>query len=95
MNNSSIEPSAFTNPTLTEATPVLRIPNHDIPELAIGFGHEQPSRFLSREVNDYRSSTVGPVTFRRVDPLREPLKVADIRLQKHLESLCESLRAKY
>jgi hypothetical protein len=94
MKNSSIEPLAFMNPALAEPAPALRIPDHDIPELAIGFGR-QPNRLLNREVNDFHSTTVGSVTFRRVDPLREPLKVADIRLQRHLEDLCETLRAKY
>jgi hypothetical protein len=45
--------------------------------------------------NDYDTTTVGEITYMRVDPLREATVTADTRLQKRLESLCETLRAKY
>jgi hypothetical protein len=45
--------------------------------------------------NDYDTTTVGEITYMRVDPLREATVTADARLQKRLEMLCETLRAKY
>jgi hypothetical protein len=66
--------------------------DYDMPEIAMGinqyFGHSSKS-------TDLGTTTFGEVTFRRVDPLRDPFQVADARLQSRLESLCESLRAKY
>ncbi len=66
--------------------------DYDIPEIAIGFGLHfgNPAR-----AKDFGATTLGAVTYRRVDPLREPFQVADRRLQSRLESLCETLRAKY
>jgi hypothetical protein len=86
--------SQFTNSVFDEMTQVRNIPDHDIAEIAIGFGRHN-ANLLHGTNTDYHTATTGPVTFRRVDPLREPLHVADARLQKHLESLCETLRAKY
>ncbi|HWF43770.1 MAG TPA: hypothetical protein VG537_03920 [Candidatus Kapabacteria bacterium] len=93
MSTISID-SKFTNSVFDEMTQVRNIPDHDIAEIAIGFGRHSTT-LLHGANTDYRTTTAGPVTFRRVDPLREPLRVADARLQKHLESLCETLRAKY
>ena len=85
----TIDTPAFTE---TMAAPAMRavIPDHDIREIAIGFGRQAAKR-----PTDFGTTTMGDVTFRRVDPLREPLKVADERLQVRLEALCEILRAKY
>jgi hypothetical protein len=66
--------------------------HHDIREIAVGFGLHFGSRLKN---SDFGTTTHGEVTFRRVDPLRDPFQVADARLQTRLESLCESLRAKY
>ncbi len=66
--------------------------DHDIREIAVGFGQHFGSRLKN---SDFGTTTHGEVTFRRVDPLRDPFQVADARLQTRLESLCESLRAKY
>ncbi len=66
--------------------------DHDIREIAIGFGRQFGPAATSR---DFGTATLGSVTFRRVDPLREPFQVADARLQSRLEALCETLRAKY
>ncbi len=75
----------------TDARPSTAI-DHDIREIAIGFGQ----RFgTDRKSQDFGTTTHADVTFRRVDPLRDPFQVADARLQTRLESLCESLRAKY
>ena len=93
MSTISIE-SKFTNSIFDETTQIRSIPDHDIAEIAIGFGKQGAGK-LHFANSDYRTTTTGPVTFRRVDPLREPLRVADARLQQHLESLCETLRAKY
>jgi hypothetical protein len=98
MNNSIIKDPSFTEAPQVATASALRIPDHDVPEMAIGFGRHLPAglnRLHGRNPGDYRSSMIGGVTFRKVDPLHEPLKVADARLQSHLESLCESLRAKY
>ena len=62
----------------------------DIPEMAAAFAMRSAKR-----TTDITTTTFGDITFRKVDPLREPLKVADTRLQQRLETLCETLRAKY
>lgn len=87
MNNSISEKQS--SPDVTYRTGRT---DYDIAEVAIGFGREFGNQSASR---DFRSSTLGSVTFRRVDPLREPFQVADRRLQTRLEALCETLRAKY
>ncbi len=98
MNNSTIKDPAFTDTLVAGTTARIQIPDHDVAEIAIGFGR-QHSAELSRRASQvsagYNNSMIGGVTFRRVDPLHAPLKVADERLQSHLEMLCESLRAKY
>ncbi len=66
--------------------------DHDIREVAVGFGQHFGSRVKN---SDFGTTTLGEVTFRRVDPLRDPFQVADARLQTRLESLCDTLRAKY
>jgi hypothetical protein len=66
--------------------------DHDIREIAVGFGRQFGNRTAKP---DFSTTTLGEVTFRRVDPLRDPFQVADARLQTRLESLCETLRAKY
>ncbi len=66
--------------------------DHDIREIAVGFGQHFGNRLKG---SDFGTTTLGEVTFRRVDPLRDPFQVADARLQTRLESLCETLRAKY
>jgi hypothetical protein len=66
--------------------------DHDIREVAMGFGQHFGDRTKRQ---DFGTTTLAEVTFRRVDPLRDPFQVADARLQTRLESLCETLRAKY
>jgi hypothetical protein len=61
-------------------------------EIAIGFGQQFGHR--SKKA-DFGTTILGDVTYRRADPLRDPFQVADARLQTRLESLCETLRAKY
>ncbi|HZK76335.1 MAG TPA: hypothetical protein VFD13_05445 [Candidatus Kapabacteria bacterium] len=84
-------------PTLREAYPAeptyrTERTDYDIPEIAIGFGR----RFGNQKIpKDFGTTTLGAVTYRRVDPLREPFQVADRRLQARLEALCETLSAKY
>ena len=83
------------NPAIAESTATDR----DIPEIALRFGQQyrsgQSAILTPTDCPDFKTSTFGEVTFRRVDPLREPLIVADQRLQKKLEVLCDTLRAKY
>jgi hypothetical protein len=67
--------------------------DHDIEEVARHFGAERPRSI--RDFADFSTTTIAEITFRRIDPLREPLQVADERLQSRLEALCETLRAKY
>jgi hypothetical protein len=64
----------------------------DIREIAVGFGRQFGNRTTKP---DFGTTTLGEMTFRRVDPLHDPFQVADARLQTRLESLCETLRAKY
>ena len=90
---------------LAPMTMTVRIGDHDVREIAIGFGRKTSERSLPlgsssarsdrRELGSIAPSTIAGVTYRRTDPLREPLRVADERLQLHLEELCEALRAKY
>ncbi|HET6401833.1 MAG TPA: hypothetical protein VFH95_10580 [Candidatus Kapabacteria bacterium] len=87
MNHSILEKPAF--PDLTYRTART---DYDLPELATIFG--QPDS-ATKQRKDFGATTLGAVTYRRVDPLREPFQVADRRLQTRLESLCETLRAKY
>lgn len=78
---------------LLKTKPALIPPiNRDIEEVAIGFGRAFADRV---PIADFGTTTRGPVTYRKVDPLREPFEVADRRLQVRLETLCEALRAKY
>jgi hypothetical protein len=67
--------------------------DHDIEAVARCFGAAQP--LLNGEIENFGATTFADTTFRRVDPLREPIQVADDRLQSRLETLCETLRAKY
>jgi hypothetical protein len=67
--------------------------NHDIEAVALRFGAAQGQSVA--DIANLGTATVSAITFRRVDPLHEPLKVADERLQSRLEELCETLRAKY
>ncbi len=83
------------SPTLRESTRPLHKSDrtdYDMPEIAMGINH-----YFGRSSKsaDFGTTTFGEVTFRRVDPLRDPFQVADARLQTRLESLCETLRAKY
>jgi hypothetical protein len=57
------------------------------------FGQERQRSTM--EFADFGATTIADITYRRIDPLREPLIVADERLQSRLETLCENLRAKY
>ncbi len=66
--------------------------DYDMQEIAMGFGRQFGDR---AKRSDFGTTTLGEVTFRRIDPLRDPFQVADARLQSRLESLCETLRAKY
>lgn len=87
MNHSIIEnPASPGVPLLAGRT------DYDIPEVAIGYGLRFGSRVAAK---DFGATTLGAVTYRRVDPLREPFQVADRRLQTRLEALCETLSAKY
>ncbi|GEM_PF-2426033 len=94
MQTTTIE-NAFTGEFLSDAaltaSAKISSPQHDIAEIAIGFGRQ----YSSRPGQDFRTATIGEITFRRVDPLREPFQVADRRLQDRLEALSEALRAKY
>ena len=97
MNNLSIETQVISRERNTNS--VRRMDDrsslsndHDIREIAIGFGRQFGNRSAKP---DFGTTTLGEVTFRRVDPLRDPFQVADARLQTRLESLCETLRAKY
>jgi hypothetical protein len=97
MNNSMIETQTISSDRLinrasrTDAIATLDT-DHDIREIAMGFGQQFGTR---SQRPDFGATTFGEVTFRRVDPLRDPFQVADARLQTRLESLCETLRAKY
>ena len=98
MTSSIIDTPSFTEAPRTMIRPGFGRVDHDIEEIAIGFGQSAAPRSafnVMRDGRNIRSSNIGQVTYRRVDPLHEPLKVADARLQRHLEDLCESLRAKY
>ncbi len=95
MRTSIIETPSFTESSHTISRPRIGSADHDIEEVAIGFGQSFSSNSTFGESHRMKSSRIGQATYRRVDPLHEPLKVADARLQKHLEDLCESLRAKY
>ncbi len=68
------------------------IMDHDVEAVAIGFGKQFGGRLAGGE---FGTTTAGAVTYRRVDPLRDTFQVADSRLQSRLETLCETLRAKY
>lgn len=92
MKNAILEKSA-----LPEVSYGTNRTDYDIPEIAIGFGQRFGSRVAAK---DHGTTTLGAagsttVTYRRVDPLREPFQVADRRLQSRLDALCETLRAKY
>jgi hypothetical protein len=69
--------------------------DYDVREIAIGFGEERPQSLSSAECAGYGSTTLGDITYLRIDPLRAPFRVADTRLQSRLEALCETLRARY
>jgi hypothetical protein len=97
MNNSAVETQTLSSSRLINRTSRLEdqsslAHDHDIREIAVGFGKHFGSQSKSQ---DFGTTTLGEVTFRRVDPLRDPFQVADARLQSRLESLCETLRAKY
>jgi hypothetical protein len=101
MKNSTLEITDYTDNCLVAPMPrVAELPrmadvDYDIPEIAIGFGRIPAANLRHTQRKDFSTNTLGDVTFRRVDPLREPFQVADVRLQMRLESLCEALRAKY
>ncbi len=86
----TIENPQFTNECAMEVLPKPISVDHDVAHIAIGFGQK-----LGGVRKDFGTTTMGEVTYRRVDPLREPFAVADARLQSRLEELCETLRAKY
>jgi len=95
MKNSTLEIPDYTDNCLVAPMPRMADVDHDIPEIAIAFGRIPSIQFAQSRRRDFGTTTHGDVTFRRVDPLREPFQVADMRLQSRLESLCETLRAKY
>ena len=90
-----METQSYTDTCLALAMPRVADVDHDIPEMAFGFGQVATQKSGQSRRMDFGTTTLGEVTFRRVDPLREPFQVADTRLQARLESLCETLRAKY
>ena len=97
MNNLSIETQIInrernSDPTSRRNDRSPMANDHDIREIAVGFGRQFGNRTAKP---DFGTTTLGEVTYRRVDPLRDPFQVADSRLQTRLESLCETLRAKY
>jgi hypothetical protein len=97
MNNVAIETQTLSSDHLINRTSRTdgrssHAMDHDIHEIAVGFGQHFGNRLKGL---DFGTTTSGEVTFRRVDPLRDPFQVADTRLQTRLESLCETLRAKY
>jgi hypothetical protein len=92
MNTSIIESPALMRTQQTNLTQRADRTDYDMQEIAAGFGKQFGSRTTKP---DFGTTTLGEVTFRRVDPLRDPFQVADARLQTRLESLCETLRAKY
>lgn len=69
--------------------------DYDVREIAMSFGEGHARSLTSVECASHGTNTFGGITFQRVDPLHEPLKVADARLQSRLEVLCETLQAKY
>lgn len=83
---------------------------HDMQEVAARFnqpalGRPQVAAFgvetllrTGAQNSDFNTTTMGKVTFRRVEPLtanRAEIVTADERLQAHLVSLCDSLRSRY
>ncbi len=93
MDTASILDKRIAGPMLRPAHAVVSL-DHDIAEIAIGFGRRFGAAPRAA-AQDFGAATQGGVTFRKVDPLREPFEVADRRLQSRLETLCETLRAKY
>lgn len=78
---------------------------HDMQEVAARFNRPQVAAFgvetllrTGSQNSDFNTTTIGKVTFRHVAPLeasRAEIVTADLRLQAHLETLCESLRSRY
>jgi hypothetical protein len=78
---------------------------HDMQEVAARFNRPQVASFgvetllkTGAQNSDFNTTTMGKVTFRRVEPLtasRAEIVTADERLQAHLVSLCDSLRSRY
>ena len=90
----TIEHPQFTTEAPVDVMPKAVSVDHDVAAIAIGFGQKLGAQ-LGGPRRDFGTTTMGEVTFRKVDPLREPFRVADARLQVRLEELCETLRAKY
>jgi hypothetical protein len=78
---------------------------HDMQEVAARFNRPQVAAFgvetllkTGAQNSDFNTTTMGKVTFRRVEALtasRAEIVTADERLQAHLVSLCDSLRSRY
>jgi hypothetical protein len=78
---------------------------HDMQEVAARFNRPQVASFgvetllkTGAQNSDFNTTTMGKVTFRRVEALtasRAEIVTADERLQAHLVSLCDSLRSRY
>jgi hypothetical protein len=78
---------------------------HDMQEVAARFNRPQVASFGVETIlktgamnSDFNTTTMGKVTFRNVAPLeasRAEIVTADVRLQAHLETLCDSLRSRY
>jgi hypothetical protein len=78
---------------------------HDMQEVAARFNRPQVAAFgvetllkTGAQNSDFNTTTMGKVTFRRVEALtasRAEIVTADERLQSKLEMLCDSLRSRY
>ena len=78
---------------------------HDMQEVAARFNRPQVAAFgvetllkTGAQNSDFNTTTMGKVTFRRVEPLtanRAQIVTSDEQLQSKLEMLCDSLRSRY
>ena len=78
---------------------------HDMQEVAARFNRPQVAAFgvetllrTGAQNSDFNTTTMGKVTFRRVEALtanRAQIVTSDEQLQSKLEMLCDSLRSRY
>jgi hypothetical protein len=97
---------ALVKPEIEARTSVTeRSIERDMPEVAARFNRPQVAAFGVETLlktgaanSDFNTTTMGKVTFRRVEPLtanRAEIVTADERLQSKLQLLCDSLRSRY